>query len=83
MISADGTVINNNIPRPESHRVPLKLVSSVPSHEVRSHTFFTSNLFLPSAPASAEPPAFEVLATALPLLGATVPTSGISTSAML
>lgn len=80
MISADRTVVNDDIPGPECNGVPLR-ESVSQNHSTREkedqgiqHAFLTSNLFFPSAPSAP----FEALAFA----GA-APASFISTSAII
>lgn len=46
MISADGAIIDNDIPRPERHSVPLDLVGSVSSdHGLASYLLHLKPLF--------------------------------------
>lgn len=84
VISADSTVIDHDIPSPQSYGVPLENVRHVKIGFLskKYSTFFTSNLFLPSVLASA-PPAFADFTVALPFEGPGGPASGISTSAIL
>lgn len=83
MVSTYGTVVHNNVPRPQCYSVPLCSVSrELLVAVIDLYTFFTSNLFLPSKPAST--PALDALtAGAFDLAGAEGPASGISTSAMM
>ena len=78
MVSADSTVVDNDIPSPQGDGVPLRHVSY--DREVLASgttlTFFTSKRFLASALLSASVPFF--LTTAAPA-GASV----MSTSAMV
>ena len=79
MVAADGAVVDDNIPGPESHGVPLPGISDAIQVDSQGccRTFLTSNFFLPSVVPS------EPLATALPLDEAPVVASFISTSAMV
>ena len=82
MVSANGTVIDNNIPSPQGYSVPLNTISHVLLFlSYSGTTFLTSNLFLPSEPVSA--PDFADLTTPFDFAGAEGPASGISTSAMV
>lgn len=82
VVTADGAVVDDDVPRPESDSVPLELYVSYDLAKVAPrvirvyHTFFTSNFFFPSATSPLAP------ALALLTLGA-APASVISTSAML
>lgn len=55
MVSANGAVVNDNVPRPEGYGVPLELDQrDVRAWATRLPTFFTSKRFLsPSALAPA------------------------------
>lgn len=82
VISANGTVVHDNIPSPQSYSVPLEMISSLPlSHREGVVTFLTSNLFLPSGPMSA--PDFADLTAPFDFAGAEGPASGMSTSAIV
>jgi hypothetical protein len=75
VVTADGTVVDNDIPGPESDSVPLRQTYQsllLRSNQTRNSTFLTSKRFFPE---SAAVSALEVLV----LGGASV----ISTSAML
>src|SRR6478735_4863749 len=74
VITANSTVINDNIPCPESYGIPLRFRSAYvqEGHIQELCTFLTSNFFLPSTLLLLEPSAF--LATGASL---------ISTSAMV
>ena len=81
MVSADGTVVDDDVPSPQSYSVPLTMVSYVPLFGPEGEiTFLTSNLFLPSEPAST--PDFADLTAPFGFAGAEGPASGMSTSAM-
>src|SRR3954467_9473796 len=87
MVSADSTVIYNNIPSPQSDSIPLlpNLVYAKRHTRLRyssSLTFFTSKRFFPSTP----PSAAEALDFPVAFLTGAVDPEGasvISTSAML
>ena len=83
MIPADGAIVNDDIPCPKSYCVPLPKISQCHTTvTISGRTFLTSNLFLPSVPASA--PAFATFpAGAFPFAEVDGPASGMSTSAML
>lgn len=83
MISANSAVVDDNIPGPQSDRIPLAQISAFMRRlETGALTFLTSKRFLPSAPPS---PAFALLATFLDAVAEPEVTgaSVISTSAML
>lgn len=81
MVSAYGTVVDDDIPSPQRYSVPLDMISYISlSGPEDGITFLTSNLFLPSEPVSA--PDFADLTTPFGFAGAEEPASGISTSAM-
>ena len=83
VISADGAVVNDYIPCPKSYCVPLPTVSGCyTTVRISGPTFLTSNLFLPSVPASA--PTFAAFPSgAFPFPEVDGPASGMSTSAIL
>ena len=86
MISAYSAVIDHNIPCPQSYGVPLTTKSQrmrVKEFGQRRNTFFTSNLFLPSATDSVAPALETFIDDFGVLTGAEGPASGISTSAMM
>lgn len=75
MISTDGTVVYNDIPGPQCHRIPLTLPSASTNQELNDGTqptFFTSNRFLSSDPASGVP-VLEDFEVAFILAGAVEP----------
>lgn len=80
VVSADGAVVHHNVPSPERHGVPLKVLGSALQPCFASYwsllTFLTSKRFLPSFPS---PPAPFFLVTGAAAAGASV----ISTSAMV
>ena len=84
VVSADGAVVDDNVPRPERNGVPLEhrqRAAERPRPGCQSLTFLTSNRFFPSfaSPSAAAP--FFVVASAE--AGAEVGASVISTSAMV
>ena len=86
MISADCTVVDDNVPSPQSYSVPLsaKKRSQIclveDCHAFQLRTFFTSNRFFPFAAASDSVTIFLPLSCAeLVAAGASV----MSTSAMM
>lgn len=82
MVSANGAVVDDNVPGPQSYSVPLDSIRFPPLFGTQSYiTFLTSNLFLPSAPVSA--PDFADLAKVFDFAGTEGPASGMSTSAMV
>ena len=85
MVSADGTIIHNDVPSPQCYGIPLSEISKGSRQSLTlspSHTFLTSNLFLPSKPASA-PPDLADLTLCLGFDDTEASASGISMSAML
>lgn len=82
MVSTNGTVVDDDIPGPQSYSIPLQKISLIdlcgPEGGV---TFLTSNLFFPSDPASN--PDFPDLTAPFDFAGAEGPASGMSTSAMV
>lgn len=81
VVSANGTVVDDNVPGPQSYSVPLDSIRFLPLLGPDGGiTFLTSNLFLPSGPVSA--PDFADLTTLLDFAGTEGPASGMSTSAM-
>lgn len=82
MVSANGTVVDDNVPGPQSYSVPLDSIRILPLFGPEGGiTFLTSNLFLPSGPVSA--PDFADLTTLFDFAGTEGPASGMSTSAMV
>lgn len=84
MVSANGAVVDHNVPSPESDGVPLRCVTMASDwSDGALLTFLTSNFFLLSAPASAAP-GLGAFVGALALAKAvSAAASGISTSAIL
>lgn len=84
VVSADGAIVDNNIPGPQSNGIPLDVFrfNGLAKICLSKLTFLTSNLFFSSEPDSATAPLDDL---ALDLLGTTGPdgASVISTSAML
>lgn len=81
VVSANGTVVDDNVPGPQSYSVPLDSIRLLSLFVLEGGTtFLTSNLFLPSGPVSA--PDFADLTTLFDFAGAEGPASGMSTSAM-
>ena len=82
MVSANSTVVDDDIPSPQSYSVPLRTISSIPLSEPEGGiTFLTSNLFLPSGPMST--PDLADLTAPFDFAGTEGPASGMSTSAMV
>lgn len=83
MVAADGTVVNDDIPRPQCDSVPLKKNNQSPVYhfltELIRRTFLTSKRFFPSVPSEA--PDFAALG-AFSLLDTPEEASFISTSAI-
>ncbi len=79
MVSADGAVVDNDVPRPERNSVPLDPCQpQVPGSRYKLcafPTFFTSNFFFPSLPSA---DALEVL-----VLAGAIGASAMFTSAMV
>ena len=83
MISANSTIVNDDIPRPESDSVPLRQLGYNPQHQgCGQHAFFTSNLFLPSLVLS-DGPDLNAFAKVFGLEEVAISASGISMSAMV
>jgi hypothetical protein len=83
VISADGAVVNHDIPSPESHRIPLLTsISSQSMGKLEESTFLTSNLFLSSA-VLPDSPGLDGLTDDLEAGAAEESASCISTSAIL
>lgn len=82
MVSAYSTVIDHNIPCPQSNSIPLKSwLAYEGENQRRLLAFFTSKRFFPSAPPSL--PAFPLPATFFATAAEPEGASVMSTSAML
>lgn len=86
MVSTNSTIVYNDIPSPESNRIPLyqrpRLVKGFQGQRwPAEYTFLTSNRFFPSELPSTAPD-LDALETALDLDGAPVFASRISTSSI-